>query len=147
MTKHFMPRASIAALMAARPAGIVGSVRNETNFDPAKLEKLLGDVNSELKRVGDEVKKTAEQALQQSKDAGKASDEVKAKADELLTAQAKLNDAQQQLTGRIEQLETRNTDLEQKLAARRGGGGDTAKSLGQQVGESDKLKAGGATGA
>jgi HK97 family phage major capsid protein len=147
MTKHFMPRASLAALMAARPAGIVGSVRNESGFDPAKLEKLLGDVNAEIKRVGDEVKQTAEKALQQSKDAGKASDEVKAKADELLSAQAKLNDAQQKLTGRLEQLETRNTDLEQKLAARRGGGGDIVKSLGQLVGEHDDLKAFAAKGA
>ncbi|MGB3536804.1 MAG: phage major capsid protein [Mesorhizobium sp.] len=140
MTKHFMPRASLAALMAARPAGIVGSVRSEANVDAAKLERLLGDVKSELTRVGDEVKKTAEQALSQAKDAGKATDEVKAKADELLTAQAALNDAQNKLTGRLEQLETRNTDLEQKLAARRGGGDGAVKSLGQQVGESDKLK-------
>jgi len=147
MTKHFMPQASLAALMAARPAGLIGSVRNETNFDPAKLESLLTDVKSELKRVGDDVKKTAEQALQQSKDAGKTSDEVKAKADELLTAQAKLNDAQQKLEGKIEQLETRNTDIEQKLANRRGGGGDIVKSLGQQVGEHEKLKAFVANGA
>jgi HK97 family phage major capsid protein len=141
MTKHYMPRASLAALMAARPAGIVGSVRNEAGVDAAKLEKLLGDVNSELKRVGDEVKTTAEQALQQSKDAGKVTDEVKAKADELLTAQAKLNDAQNKLTGRLEQLETRSTDIEQRLASRRGSGGDDpVKSLGQMVGESDDLK-------
>lgn len=146
MSKHFMPRASLAALMAARPAGIVGIVRSEA-VDMAKLERLLGEVKAETTRVGDEVKSTAEQALQQAKDAGKVSDEVKSKADELLTAQAKLNDAQQKLTGRLEQLETRNTDLEQKLAARRGGGGDVVKSLGQQVGESDKLKSFVANGA
>lgn len=141
MTKHFMPRASLVALMAARPAGVVGTVRGESAVDPAKLERLLSDVNSELKRVGDEVKKTAEQALQQSKDAGKATDDVKAKADELLSAQAKLNDAQNKLTGRLEQLETRSTDIEQKLASRRGGNGDVVKSLGERVGEDDKLKA------
>lgn len=141
MTKHFMPRASLAALLAARPAGIVGSIRNEAGVDAAKLEKLLGDVKSELTRVGDDVKKTAEQALQQAKDAGKTSEEVKSKADELLTAQAKLNDAQKKIEGKIEQLETRNTDLEQRLAARRGGGGgDGAKSLGQMVCESDDVK-------
>ncbi|RWC28818.1 phage major capsid protein [Mesorhizobium sp.] len=141
MSKHFMPRYSVAALMAARPAGLVSSVRNEAGVDAAKLEKLLGDVKSELTRVGDEVKKTAEQALQQAKDAGKTSDEVKSKADELLTAQAKLNDAQNKLTGRLEQLETRNTDIEQKLASRRGnGGGDVVKSMGQQVAESEDLK-------
>ncbi|MDR7034501.1 phage major capsid protein [Mesorhizobium sp. BE184] len=141
MSKHFMPRASLVALMAARPAGIVGSVRSEANVDAAKLEKLLNDVNAEVKRVGDEVKQTAEQALQQSKDAGKITDEVKAKADELLTAQSKLNDAQQKITGRLEQLETRNTDLEQRLASRRGGNGnDAVKSLGQMVAESEDVK-------
>lgn len=141
MTKHWMPRASLAAMMAARPAALVGSVRNETNVDPAKLEKLLGDVKSELTRVGDEVRKTAEQALQQSKDAGKATDEVKAKADELLTAQAKLDDAQKKIEQKLETLETRNTDLEQKLANRRGGGqGDQVKSLGEMVVESEDVK-------
>jgi len=146
MTRHFMPRASLAALMAARPAGIIGAPRNEA-IDMAKLETLLKEVKAETARVGDEVKKTAEEALKQSKDAGGIAADVKAKADELLTAQAKLNDAQQKLTGRLEQLETRSTDLEQKLAARRGGGGDNVKSLGQQVAEDEKLKAFAANGA
>lgn len=145
MSKHFMPRASLAALLAARPAGVVGQVRND--FDAGKLEKLLGEVKSEMTRVGDEVKRTAEDALKQSKDAGTVSAEVKQKADELLTAQAKLNDAHEKLAEKVEQLATRNTDLEQKLAARRGGGGDAVKSLGQQVGEHDKLKAFVANGA
>lgn len=145
MTKHFMPRVSLAALLAARPVGVVGTVRNE--IDAGRIEGLLADVKSELKRVGDDVKKTAEDALNQSKDAGKVSSEVKAKADELLTMQAKLNDAQNKLEGKIEALETRNTDLEQKLANRRGGGGDIVKSLGQQVGEHEKLKAFVANGA
>ena len=51
MTKHYMPRASLAALMAARPAGIVGAVRNESAFDTAKLEKLLGDVDSLINQI------------------------------------------------------------------------------------------------
>lgn len=141
MSKHFMPRVALAALAAARPVGVLGSVRNEAGFDPSKIEKLLNDVNSEIKRVGDEVKQTAEQALKQSADSGKVADEVKAKADELLSAQAKLNEAQQKLTGRLEQLETRSTDIEQSLAGRRGGGGgDVVKSLGQMVAESDDVK-------
>lgn len=149
MTRHYMPRASLAALMAARPAGIRGAVRNEA-IDIAKLETLLKEVKAETVKVGDEVKKTAEDALRQSRDAGAVAGEVKAKADQLLTAQAKLEDAQEKITQRLEDLSTRNTDLEQKIANRRGGGGDVVKSLGQQVGESDKLKsfaAGGAKGA
>ncbi len=143
--KHFMPRASLAALLAARPLAVIGHVRND--FDAGKLEKLLGEVKSEMSRVGDEVKRTAEDALKQSKDAGRISDEVKAKADELLSAQAKLGDAQKKLEERVEQLSTRNTDLEQKLAARRGGGsGDQVKSLGQLVVENERIKAFAAAG-
>lgn len=134
-----MPLASLAAMAAACPPGLRGSVRND--FDAGKIESLLKDVKSEMGRVGDEVKRTAEDALRQSKDAGTVSAEVKQKADELLTAQAKLGSAQQKLEERIEQLSTRNTDLEQKLAARRGGGGDQVKSLGQLVIEHDKIKA------
>ncbi len=146
MTKNFMPQVALAALLAARPSAVVGSVRNE--MDAGKIEGLLAEVKLELKRVGDDVKQTAERALNESKDAGKVSAEVKAKADELLTTQAKLNDAQNKLEGKIEALETRNTDLEQKIAAsRRGGGGNDVKSMGQQVGEHEKLKAFVASGA
>ena len=139
MNKHMMPRVSLAAMMAVRPLAVVGSVRNEGNA--AKLEDLLKDVKSELTRVGDDVKKTAENALQQSKDAGKVSEEVKAKADELLATQNKLVEAQTKIENKLEALETRNQDLEQKLAARRNGGGDERKSPGQMVAESDELKA------
>jgi HK97 family phage major capsid protein len=139
MTKKMLPLASLAALNAARPSGLRSSVRND--FDAGKLEKLLGDVKSEMTRVGDEVKRTAEDALKQSKDAGSLSAEVKQKADELLVAQAKLGDAQEKIEERLEQLSTRNTDLEQKVAARRGGSGDQVKSLGQLVIENEKIKA------
>jgi len=140
MSKHFMPLVSLAALMVARPAGVVGMVRNESNVDPAKIEKLLADVKQELTRVGDDVKKTAEDALRQSKDAGRATDEVKAKADELLVNQKRLTDAQEKLTEKLEALETRNLDLEQKLASRRGGGNvDEIKSMGQQVAENETV--------
>lgn len=141
MTKHFMLGANLLALMAARPAGIVGSVRNETNVDPAKIEKLLGEVKSELTRVGDEVKRTAEDALKQSKDAGSVAADVKAKADELLVNQKKLTDAQDKLTTKLEALETRNQDLEQKLASRRGGGEDEQKSVGQTFAEHENVRA------
>ena len=139
MSIRKMPHVNVLALMAARPAGVFGSVRNETN--PGKLEELLADVKSELKRVGDDVKRTAEDALKQSKDAGHTTSELKSKADELLTAQSKLTDAHTKLENRLEAAETRNHDLEQKLAGFRGGGGeDKPKSFGQQTVESDELK-------
>jgi HK97 family phage major capsid protein len=134
-----MPRVSAAALMAARPAAVIGAVRNEAN--PGKIEELLKDVKSELTRISDDVKKTAEEALRQAKDAGTVTSDVKAKADELLANQQKLTDAHKDLSEKLEALETRNQDLEQKLAARRGGGQDERKSIGQQVTESDDLKA------
>lgn len=146
MTKHFMPRASLAALMAARPAGVFGAVHNEANVDAAKLEKLLGEVKSELTRVGDEVKRTAEDALKQSKDAGSVAADVKAKADELLVAQKKLSDAQDKLTTKLETLETRNQDLEQKLASRRGGGDEEVKSFGDMVANHEQMRAFAANG-
>jgi len=137
MSKHFMPSVALAALMAARPAGIVGSVRN----DAQNIEKLLGEVKSELARVGGDVKQTAEDALKQAKESGTLTAEVKQKADELLMAQGKLSAAHDKLTERLESLETKSTDIEQRVASRRGGGGEQAvKSLGQMVGESDDLK-------
>lgn len=137
MSKHFMPSVSLAALMAARPAGIIGTVRNESQ----NIEKLLGEVKQELERVGSSVKQTAEEALRQAKESGTLTAETKQKADELLMAQGKLSAAQDKLTERLESLETKSTDIEQRMASRRGGGGDSGvKSLGQMVGASDDLK-------
>lgn len=137
MSKHFMPSVALAALMAARPAGIIGTVRNESQ----NIEKLLGEVKQELERVGSSVKQTAEEALKQAKESGTLTAETKQKADELLMAQGKLSAAQDKLTERLESLETKSTDIEQRMASRRGGGGDgSVKSLGQMVGASDDLK-------
>ncbi|KAB2781257.1 phage major capsid protein [Brucella anthropi] len=137
MSKHFMPSVALAALMAARPAGIIGTVRNESQ----NIEKLLGEVKQELERVGSSVKQTAEEALKQAKESGTLTAETKQKADELLMAQGRLSAAQDKLTERLESLETKSTDIEQRMASRRGGGGDSGvKSLGQMVGASDDLK-------
>lgn len=137
MSKHFMPSVALAALMAARPAGIIGTVRNESQ----NIEKLLGEVKQELERVGSNVKQTAEEALKQAKESGTLTAETKQKADELLMAQGRLSAAQDKLTERLESLETKSTDIEQRMASRRGGGGDSGvKSLGQMVGASDDLK-------
>ncbi|MEQ1403844.1 phage major capsid protein [Neorhizobium sp. Rsf11] len=139
LRKSVMPEVSVAALMAGQPRGIVGAVRNEAN--PGKIEALLQDVKNELDRIGSDVKKTAEEALKQSKDAGDVSKDVKQKADELLINQKKLTDAQEKLQQKLEALETRNHDLEQQVASRRGNGQEERKSFGQMVAEHDEVKA------
>lgn len=145
-TSIIMPRVSLAALMATRPAAVVGRPRMEAS--PGKVEQLLGDVKAELGRIGDEVKKTAEDALKQAKDAGQVSAATKENADKLLAQQTALTDAQAKLTGKLEEITSRQHDLEQKIAQRAGGGGrERPKSLGQQVVESDELKAFAARGA
>ncbi|SDP40389.1 phage major capsid protein, HK97 family [Filomicrobium insigne] len=106
-----------------------------------RTEELLKQVEKEIGRIGDDVKRVAEDALKQSKDAGTVSAEAKARADELLVKQKLLDEGQQKLLKKLEDLETRNHDVEQKLAGRRGGGGgDKPKSPGQQVADSDGLK-------
>lgn len=138
LKKTFMPHVSVAALLVARPAGVL-AVRNEAGA--GNVEKLLADVKAELDRIGSDVKKTAEEALKQSKDSGTVAADVKAKADELLISHKKLIDAQEKLQQKLEALETRNHDLEQKLANRAPGEAEKPKSMGRQVTESEELKA------
>ncbi|MDH3232209.1 MAG: phage major capsid protein [Alphaproteobacteria bacterium] len=137
--RNHMPRVSTAALIGARPAGIVGTLRNDAS-DPAEVEKLLQKVTDELTRLNDDVKKTAEQAIKQSADAGELTEDLKAKADELLINQTKLTEAQSNLSEKMEALETRNHDLEQQVAARRETGPEKRKTVGQAIAESDDLK-------
>jgi HK97 family phage major capsid protein len=145
--RKIMPLVSMAALMAAaRPEGVLGSVRND-GVDPKKIEALLADVKSELTRVGDDVKRTAEDALKQSKAAGDTTNELKHKADELLTVQSKLTDAQSKLETKMEALETRNKDLEQLFASMGRGNKASVQSLGEQAVEAESFKAFVANGA
>lgn len=136
MRKASMPSFPAALLMASVPGAIIGSVRNEAQ----NVEKLLADVKNSLKEVTDGVKQTAEEALKQAKQSGTVTDELKQQADKLLLTQSKLSDAHDKLTEKVEQLSTRNTDLEQRLATRRGGGQDDPKSLGQMVAEHASVK-------
>ncbi|WP_320188875.1 phage major capsid protein (plasmid) [Agrobacterium rosae] len=136
LRKSAMPSFPASMLLTSLPSAIIGSVRNE----PKDVEKLLADVKASLKEVSDGVKQTAEEALKQAKANGTITDELKNKADKLLTDQSKLTEAQNKLTEKVEQLSTRNADLEQKLAGRRGGGQDEPKSLGQMVGEHASIK-------
>ncbi|WP_212509538.1 phage major capsid protein [Agrobacterium tumefaciens] len=136
MRKASMPSFPAALLMASVPGAIIGSVRNEAQ----NIEKLLADVKNSLKEVTDGVKQTAEEALKQAKQSGTVTDELKQQADKLLLTQSKLSEAHDKLTEKVEQLSTRNTDLEQRLATRRGGGQDDPKSLGQMVAEHASVK-------
>lgn len=137
--KHVrMPAVSLAALVAARPVGVVGSVRNDGGA--GDVAGLLKQVQQELGRISDDVKRTAEDALKQSKDAGAVTAETKKTADELLVAQKALGDATQKLTDRLEALETRNGDLEQMLQQRRGGGGAPVRSFGDRAANHEAIR-------
>jgi HK97 family phage major capsid protein len=142
LKRHVMSSVALAALLTMpRPAAVLGSVRAE-GFNPAEVEKLLKDVNSELQRISSEVKKTAEDALKQSKDGSALSAEVKQKADQLIVTVGQLSDAQGKLAAKLEELDTRNRDVEQKIAdGLRNGRADKAKSVGQLVSGHDDLKA------
>ena len=138
--KHLrMPLVSLAAIAAARPAGVMGNVRAEAN--PGDVAALLREVQQNLDRIGGDVKRTAEEALKQSKDAGTVSAETKKSADELLTAQKTLSDANQKLTERLEKLETRGSEVEQLLSQRGRGGADQVQSFGQRVAAHEEIKA------
>jgi HK97 family phage major capsid protein len=148
MNRKFMPRAPLAVLMRTRPTAVLGRVRNDAG--PANIEKLLGDVQAELKRVGDSVKQTAEDALKQAKDAGTLTKEVKDATDKSLTQLSALKDAADKLQQKAEELDGRQRDLEQKVASRRDGSREEVKSLGQAVVENESVKSfltGGAKGA
>lgn len=143
LRKAAMPSFPAALLLASVPGAIIGSVRNEAQ----NVEKLLAEVKQSLKEVTDGVKQTAEEALKQAKQSGSVTDELKQQADKFLMAQSKLSEAHDKLTEKVEQLSTRNTDLEQSLAKRRGGGQEEPKSLGQMVGEHAAIKQFAANGA
>lgn len=137
MRNRNMPAINVAALMAGLPAGVLCAPRN----DAGDVEQLLAAVREELGKLSSDLNKTAEEALKQAKQAGTTTDEVKATADKLLTNQSALTAAQAKLEGKLEILETRNQDLDQMLAARRPGGADNPKSMGEQVAEAEALKA------
>lgn len=134
----------LAAMLAARPAALVGPVRMEGD-----LNALLKEVKQTLEKVESDVKKTAESALNEAKKAGQVSNETKDAADRLLQSQTLMQKAFDTLTGKVESLDSRNQDLEQKLAQRRNGGGEPVLSIGQQIVADKAVKAfleGGARG-
>jgi HK97 family phage major capsid protein len=137
--KHVRMPAVPAGLFAlATPAHVLVGPRNEV--DAGQLEKLLKEVQQQVVALDSRVKQTAEDALKQAKAAGEVSAETKKAADDLLVAQKKITDAQAALEKRIEQTETRNRDLEQEVAQRRGGGGAAEKSVGQRFAEAEEVR-------
>ena len=138
MGKHLMPAVSMAAVSAVMPAAVIGAPRMDA---AGAVEKLLGEVKQELDRVGNDVRKTAEQALDQAKKSGDVTAEVKQAADNLLNQFHSLSGAQQKLEGKLEALETRNLDLEQVVAQGLGGGAGAVQTAGQEIAESEALKA------
>ena len=134
----------LAAMLAARPAALIGGVRMDGD-----VNQLLREVKQTLEKVESDVKKTAEQALDEAKKSGTLSAETKANADKLLQAQTQMQGAFEKLQAKVEELDTDNRDLQQKLAQRRGGGAEPQLSIGQQIVNSKDVKAfleGGARG-
>lgn len=140
--KRIMPLAALAALSAAMPRAIIGSVRG----DAGDVASQLAAVNAKLTEITSEVKKTAEDALKQANQNGQLTAETKAAADKLLTDYNGLNQKQTELTTKLEQLETKNRDLEQSVAAGGGQGRHAPSSLGEMVVNSEAFKKRGSIG-
>lgn len=143
-SKHINAALPLAAMLAARPAALIGGVRMEGD-----VNQLLREVKQTLDKVEGDVKKTAEMALDEAKKAGTVSAETKANADKLLQAQSLMQGAFDKLQAKVEELDSDNRDLQQKLAQRRGGGGGEQLSIGQQIIAAKEVKAfleGGARG-
>ncbi|QBF32151.1 phage major capsid protein [Thalassococcus sp. S3] len=140
MTKLMTPAISVAALEAARPKAVIGTVRAETIDDP---EVLLKKVSQQLEQLNGEAKQTAEDALKQAKAAGDVSAETKAAADKLLAEQTATMKAVEDLKALVEGLDSKTLEISQQVASGTGrGGGDKILSLGQAVAaEEDKIKA------
>ncbi|MEN9062853.1 hypothetical protein [Ponticoccus litoralis] len=75
MTKMIASAASLAAMMAHAPTAVIGTPRMDA---AGNVEKLLGEVKSELERVGSDVRQTAEEALKQANRVGDLNAETKA---------------------------------------------------------------------
>ncbi len=138
--KLMMATIALSALMAGKPAGVIGALRGEAPTDPAQIEQALGKLKDSFKIATDKLKETAETALKQAKETGIATDEVKDTADKLLIAHSTLTNVMADLSTKMEDLETSNADLAQKVAARQTGGPERPKSMGQQAVESDQMK-------
>jgi HK97 family phage major capsid protein len=135
-----MASVALSALMANKPAGVIGALRGEAPNDPAQIEQALKDVKAAFTVATDKLKQTAETALAQAQETGIATEQVKDTADKLLIAHSALSNTMETLTQKMEELETSNADLAQQVAARQPSGPERPKSIGQQAVESDEYK-------
>jgi len=97
-----------------------------------EVRDLLMRVTNDLSRVNDEFSRKAEECLTEVKNTGKLSEETKAQVDKMATSQT-------ELSGKLEDLQSRLGEVEQK-GARRGGGSEGQKSVGNQVIDNQAVK-------
>ncbi|WP_347139441.1 phage major capsid protein [Paracoccus sp. SSK6] len=139
MSKHLMMLPSLAAMMAARPAAVIGSVRADAGG--SDVAQLMKDVKAQLDRITSDVNKTAETAMNEAKKAGEVSAETKSAVDQLLNTQGALKQAFDKLEKKVEDLDASNLDIEQRLGSRRPGGGDDPRqTLGMAVANHEGVK-------
>lgn len=138
MKKSLMPAISVAALMAARPDGVVGAPQ----FDIGEAETALKEVNNKLDKLNGEIKQTAETALKEAKDAGEVSAEVKQTADKLLSEHSATNKVVEELKALVEGVDSKLLEVSQQVAEG-GGAGGTPMSFGAATvaAAGDRLKA------
>jgi HK97 family phage major capsid protein len=136
MKKTMITGASMMALAASMPAGVLGKPR----ADAGNVAQLLADVQATVAGLRDDVMAKSEEALKASAKADGLSAELKAEIDKLLPQFHAASQAQSKLEGTLEAIEARTLDVEQ-LVAQGGRGGTQVKTAGQEVAESDELKA------
>lgn len=139
MSKHMLMLPSLAAMMAARPAAVIGSVRADAGGND--VAQLMKDVKAQLDRITSDVNKTAETAMNEAKKAGELSAETKSSVDQLLNTQGTMKQAFDTLEKKVEALDASNLDIEQRLGSRRPGGGDDPRqTLGGAVANFEGVK-------
>ncbi|MGO4815908.1 phage major capsid protein, partial [Cupriavidus sp. 2MCAB6] len=99
---------------------------NEGGLEGKSVDELAAEVKKMVDKALDKVKEVADSAVSEAKESGKLASKTKETADEALL---KFNGLNEQLA-----------ELQQKLAKREKGGGDEAKSLGDQFVSDDKVK-------
>lgn len=119
-----------------RPRAVIGNPR----ADGGNVAALLTELKAQVSGMREQVMPLAERADREARAAGDASAEVKAAVDALMPKFNEHCQAVAKLEGQLEAIEARTLDVEQ-LAASGGGGGAPRLSAGQELAQSDELKA------